>query len=73
MDRSGAAGLGNRWAVREARRSGGTHEHQTSGVQDGIAQLRANMTKRDLWIVLTLAGLIAAGITVLGILIRWPG
>ena len=31
------------------------------------------MTKRDLWIVLTLAGLIAAGITVLGILIRWPG
>ena len=48
-------------------------EGTKSKIDESLSLLRADMAKRDLWIILTIIGVFVAGFTVLGILISLPG
>ena len=48
-------------------------ESTQSKIDESLSLLRADMAKRDLWIILTIIGVVVAGFTVLGILISLPG
>ena len=48
-------------------------ESTKSKIDESLSLLRTDMAKRDLWIILTIIGVVVAGFTVLGILISLPG
>lgn len=48
-------------------------ESTQSKIDESLSLIRADMAKRDLWIILTIIGVVVAGFTVLGILISLPG
>ena len=64
----------------EAGRPGGAHEGYAGQYKTDIARLAednakrdAEAAKREARLILTVAGLLAFAVAVLGLLIRWPG